>query len=49
MKIIWKPDNNIEIDNDTFIKLDRLLEMLDDNDDVKDIYFNFDFPENYLD
>ena len=49
MKIIWKPDNNIEIDNDTFIKLDRLLEMLDDNDDVQDMYFNFDFPENYLD
>ena len=48
MKIIWKPENNIEIDDETLIKLDRLLEMIDDNDDVQDIYFNFDFPEDYM-
>ena len=48
MKIIWKPENNIVIDQDTFTKIDRLIELLDDNDDVQDIYFNFDIPDDFI-
>lgn len=48
MKIIWKPENNIEIDQETYAKLERLLEALDDNEDVQDIYFNFDIPDEFL-
>ena len=48
MKIIWKPENNIVIDQDAFTKIDRLIELLDDNDDVQDIYFNFDIPDDFI-
>ena len=48
MKIIWKPENNVVIDQDTFTKIDRLIELLDDNDDVQDIYFNFDIPDDFI-
>ena len=48
MKIIWKSENNVVIDKDTFSKIDRLIELLDDNDDVQDIYFNFDIPDDFI-
>lgn len=48
MKIIWKPENLIVIDKDVFQKIERLVDMLDDNEDVQDVYFNFDVPDDFI-
>ncbi|MDR1124690.1 MAG: YebC/PmpR family DNA-binding transcriptional regulator [Deltaproteobacteria bacterium] len=42
------PQNNIEVDADTGRKLMRLVEALEDNDDVQNVYANFDLPEEVL-
>ena len=40
------PQNTIEVtDPDTVAKIEKLLDMLDDNDDVADVYHNAELPE----
>jgi YebC/PmpR family DNA-binding regulatory protein len=41
----WVAKNNIEIAGETAEKLMKLIEMIEDNDDVQNVYFNADFPE----
>ena len=41
------PQNTVEItDPDTVAKIEKLLDMLDDNDDVADVYHNAELPED---
>ena len=40
------PANLVAIDADTAMKVIRLMEALDDNDDVQNVYANADFPED---
>lgn len=40
------PANLVEVDIETAQKLLRLMEALDDNDDVQNVYANADFPED---
>jgi transcriptional/translational regulatory protein YebC/TACO1 len=42
------PTTQVEVDNDHARTLLRLVEGLEDNDDVQDVYFNFDIPEAVL-
>ena len=42
------PQNVIEVDEETGRKLMRLVEMLEDNDDMQNVYANFDLPESLL-
>ena len=42
------PQNTIEVDRETGEKLLKLYEALDDNDDVQNVYANFDLPEELL-
>ncbi|MDR2893368.1 MAG: YebC/PmpR family DNA-binding transcriptional regulator [Deltaproteobacteria bacterium] len=42
------PQNNIAVDAETGRKLLRLVEALEDNDDVQNVYANFDLPEEVL-
>jgi YebC/PmpR family DNA-binding regulatory protein len=42
------PQNYIEVDAETGRKLLRLVEELEDNDDVQNVYANFDLPEEVL-
>lgn len=42
------PQNNIEVDADAGRKLLRLVEALEDNDDVQNVYANFDLPDEVL-
>ncbi len=42
------PQNTIELDADTGRKVLRLMEALDDNDDIQNVYANFDLPEELL-
>ena len=47
-KIIWKPQNTIELDDETGEKLLRMLDALDDNDDVQNVYANFEVSDEVL-
>ncbi len=44
-KIIWKPQARTEVDLDTATKLMRLIDMLEEDDDVQEVTHNFDIPE----
>jgi YebC/PmpR family DNA-binding regulatory protein len=44
-KLVWKPHNYIELDEDNARSLLKLLDVLDDNDDVQNVYGNYDVPE----
>lgn len=47
-EIAYVPQNNIAVDAETGRKLMRLVENLEDNDDVQNVYANFDLPEEVL-
>ena len=44
-KLIWKPQVTTEVDLETAIKLMKLIDMLEDDDDVQTVTHNFDVPE----
>lgn len=45
-KLIWKPQNRIDLDIDKAQTLMKLYEALEDNDDVQSVYANFEIsPE----
>jgi YebC/PmpR family DNA-binding regulatory protein len=48
-KLTWKPINMIAVDSDTAETLLKLLDVLEDNDDVQEVYCNGDFPQEVLD
>tara|TARA_R110002096_G_scaffold84375_3_gene194805 strand:- start:2870 stop:3616 length:747 start_codon:yes stop_codon:yes gene_type:complete len=45
-KLIWKPQVLTEVDLDTAQKLLKLIDMLEEDDDVQDVTHNFDIPED---
>jgi len=47
-QIIWKPQNTIEVDEETGGKLVRLLEALEDHDDVQNVYANFEVSDEVM-
>lgn len=47
-QIIWKPQNEIAVDADTAEKVLRMMEALDDLDDVQNVYANFDIAEDIM-
>lgn len=42
------PQNTIEVDAENGRKLLRLIDALEDNDDVQNVYANFDLPEEVM-
>jgi YebC/PmpR family DNA-binding regulatory protein len=42
------PKNRSEVDDETARKLLRMVDLLEDDDDVQDVYFNFEIPEGVL-
>ena len=46
--LIWKSKNNININKETADKLFKLLEILEDNDDVQGVSSNFEVDENVM-
>ncbi len=46
--LIWKPQNSIEVDGDAASTLLKLLDALDDNDDVQQTYANFELSDSVL-
>lgn len=47
-KIIWKPQNTIEVDDEKAETLVKLLEALDDDDDVQQVYSNFELSDSMM-
>lgn len=47
-KIIWRPKNSIEVDEERGEKLLKMLDSLEDSDDVQNVYANFDLPESLM-
>jgi len=47
-QIIWKPHNTIEVDEETGGKVMRLLEALEDHDDVQHVYANFEVSDEVM-
>jgi YebC/PmpR family DNA-binding regulatory protein len=43
--MLWKPQNTVAVDDETGEKLLRLIEALDDSDDVQNVYANFEVSE----
>jgi len=48
VKPIWKPQNLVPVDEEKAAALLRLIDSLDDDDDVQAVYTNFDIPEDVL-
>ncbi len=47
-KLIWKPENTIEVDLETARKLLKMIDVLDDLDDVQNIYGNYEIPDEIM-
>ena len=47
-KLIWKPQTLTEVDLETAQKLMRLIDMLEEDDDVQTVTHNFDVPEEVM-
>ena len=47
-RLDWKPQNTISVDEDTAATLFKLLEVLDDHDDVQRVSANFDVSEDVM-
>ena len=43
--MLWKPQNTIAVDDETAEKLLKLIEALDDSDDVQNVYANFEVSD----
>ena len=46
--LIWKPQNTIEVSEEQASTLLKLLDVLDDNDDVQNVSSNFDISDDIL-
>jgi len=44
-KLIWRPQNLIEVTGDKVGTLMKMMEMLEDSDDVQNVYANFDISD----
>jgi YebC/PmpR family DNA-binding regulatory protein len=43
--LIWKPQNNIAVNDETGEKLIKLLDLLNEHDDVQNVYANFEVSD----
>ena len=43
--LIWKPQNTITVDDETGEKLFKLLDLLNEHDDVQNVYANFEVSD----
>jgi YebC/PmpR family DNA-binding regulatory protein len=44
-KIVWRPTNTVAVDDDTAETLSKLLDVLDDHDDVQNVYANYEMSD----
>ena len=44
-RLVWRPQNTISVDDETGEKILKLVGSLEDNDDVQNVYANFEISE----
>ena len=44
-KLVWKPQNTVPVDDDAAEKILKLVDALEENDDVQTVYANFEVSE----
>jgi len=47
-KLDWRPSTTVTLDQDRAAALLKLLDVLEDNDDVQNVFANFEIPESVL-
>lgn len=47
-RIVWKPQNTIALDDEKAETVIKMLEALDDNDDVQQVYANFEMSDSVM-
>jgi YebC/PmpR family DNA-binding regulatory protein len=47
-KLDWRPSTVVTLDEDKAASVLKLLDVLEDNDDVQNVYANFDIPESVM-
>jgi YebC/PmpR family DNA-binding regulatory protein len=47
-KLVWRPQNTVPVEGDAAQSLVKLLEALDDHDDVQNVYANFEMSDETL-
>jgi len=48
VKAIWKPQNNVPVDADKGATLIKLIGLLEDDDDIQDVYANYEMSDEDL-
>ena len=46
--IIWKPKNTVPVNKETFEKIIDFIDLIEDDEDVQNVYTNFDVDEKIL-
>jgi len=46
--LIWKPQNTVAVDDETGEKLLKLIDLLNDHDDVQNVYANFEVSDTLV-
>ncbi|MBS7540189.1 YebC/PmpR family DNA-binding transcriptional regulator [Ancylobacter lacus] len=46
--LVWRPQNTVAVDDEVAEKLIRLVDTLEDNDDVQNVYANFEISEGLM-
>ncbi len=47
-RLVWRPSNNVPVEGENAEKLLKLIEALEDNDDVQTVSANYDVAEDEL-
>src|SRR5690606_27642594 len=47
-KLAWRPRDMVTVDEDTAVSLMKLIDALEDNDDVQVVYGNYEVPDDVL-
>ena len=48
VSLVWKPENTVGVDDEAGEKILRLVGMLEDNDDVQNVFANFEISDSLL-
>ena len=46
--LVWRPQNSVPVADEDGEKLLKLIETLEDNDDVQNVYANFEVSESLI-
>ncbi len=47
-ELVWRPKTRVEVDEEALKKLFRLIDVLEESDDVGDVHANFDAPADVM-